>query len=437
MELKSLLPVLRRWALVMVAATAVAALIGVAFSLTAEKTYESQVVILVGPLNTDNGTMRAAASLSQTYAELATSDSLLERAANSTGVPEEDLTDGVRATASGVTRFLTLRARADNPEAAKDVANAVANDLLTLSQAGSARPEGLLQVIDPASTPQNPVSPRGDLVIPLAALAGLLGSAAVVLVFEFLSDTAESAGKVGEAAGVTTLAIPRPRARRFGVGQKGPDPLRVIATQVELGSPDMRCVLVTSGADDDGTAVLALDLARIWGERRAEVTVIDATGPTLRLWDEPATPDAPASASVTEESADELVDRLTGDGGLVVVLTPSPVTSTATLVWAHVADVTLLGVRRFQTRRAQVRDAASNLRASGANMTFALLHDGSRPAQDAPSSDSNSEEDSDSGSEEDSDSDGETRAGSSTVTPEPSYPADRRQPTGVARVAPQ
>lgn len=383
MELNGMLPVLRRWVLVIALATAVAALIGWRFSASAEEGYESTAVILVGPLNTDSDTMRASSTLAQTYAELATSESLLDRVAEETGVAAADIEGGVRATANGTTRFLTITARADAADTARSVAEAITADLVRQSREGTVRPEGQLRLIDPASAPERPVSPRGGLVVPLAALAGLLGSAAVVLLYEFISDAAETAARVGEATGIATLAVPRDHP--WSMRRRHPDPLRVVATQVELASPSMRCIAVTGAGDRDGAAGVGLALARIWGERRPSVTVLDATGDVLRRWGAPPDPGAPSSAAVTEDLARALVDEHTSDGGLLVVVTSSALTSTAALVWAHVADVTLLGVRRFTTRLAHVRDAAGNLQAIGAEIPFVLLHDGHLPMEPAPS----------------------------------------------------
>lgn len=376
MELNGLLPVLRRWILVIALATGVAALIGWRFSASADEGYESSAVVLVGPLNTDSDTMRASGALAQTYAELATSESLLDRVAEETGVSASELEDGVRATANGTTRFLTVRARADEPDTARAVADAVVVDLIRQSREGAVRPEGQLRLIDPASAPQRPVTPRGDLVVPLAALAGLLGAAAIVLLYEFVSDAAETSARVGEAVGIPTVAV----GRRRRTGRRQPDPLRMVATQVELAVPDLRCVAVAGVGDGDGSAGLAVALAGIWGERRP-VTVLDATGDLLRPWGVEAVPGAPASAAVTEERARALVAEHIVDGGVVVVLTASPLTSAAALVWAHVADVALLGVRRFTTRLAHVRDAAGNLQATGAEVPYVLLHDGHLPAE--------------------------------------------------------
>ncbi len=387
MELTGLLPVLRRWLVVVLIATGMATLVGWRLAATADETYEASAMVLVGPLNTDNDTMRASSALSQTYAELATTDAVLDDVAETTGVSRAELTDGVRATANGTTRFLTVRARAEDPESAADVANGVAVGLVDLGRQDALRPEGQLRVIDPATPPSSPISPRTDLVVPLAALAGLLGSATLVLVFEFAGDMAETAVKVTEAAEVPTLTVRRRSHLRLREGRRA-DALDVVATQVELAAPGARCVVVTGASEDDGTVGLALDLARRWADRREGVTVLDGRADLVTVWGDRAAADAPRREAITEAQARATIDAIAGERHLVVVIAPSPVSSTGTLVWARVADVTLLGVRRFQARRAQVRDAAANLRAARATLAFAILHDGgSGPAADEGSGD--------------------------------------------------
>lgn len=380
MELTGLLPILRRWLVVVLIATAMATAVGWWLASSADETYEAKAQLLVGPLNTDNDTMRASSSLSQTYAELATSDAILDEVSEVTDVPRSELRDGVRATANGATRFLTIRARASDAESARDVADAVAAGLVELGREDALRPEGQLRVIDPATVPSSPTSPT-DLVVPLAAIAGLLGSATLVLIFEFAGDLAETTEKVSEAAAAPALSVRR-RARWWPGTAHRADPLKVVATQVELAAPDVRSVLITGASESDGTTSLGLDLAALWAERRDDLTVLDSTGDRIVVWGAPETDEALPRESLTEVQARGLIDRLAPGHHMVVVLAPSPVTSTATLVWARVADVTLLGVRRFQARRAQVREAASNLHAVHASLAFAILHDGA-PGHDA------------------------------------------------------
>ena len=77
-ELSGYLAILRRWWWTLLVAAWVAGLMGYVFAGRIEPTYESSARLLVGPINSDTNTLRASSQLVQTYAELATSQGLLE-----------------------------------------------------------------------------------------------------------------------------------------------------------------------------------------------------------------------------------------------------------------------------------------------------------------------------------------------------------------------
>jgi capsular polysaccharide biosynthesis protein len=408
-ELTGLIPIIRRWAMVIIVATAVAVLIGLFLGSSAEKTYEARAQLLVGPLSTDSNTMRASGDLAQTYAELATSSNVLGTVARDVDVPRSQLDTGVRAAANSTTRFLSIRARSRDAETAAEIANSVSLQLINLGAQDPTRPEGKLRIIDPAGAPSSPVSPRLDLIVPLAAVAGLLGSITLILLFEFVGDTAESIGRVQTATGGPAIAVKRRRGRHGAREGSRADELRVVATQVELAAEQVRCVVLTGTARGDGSAGLALDLGEVWGERRRRVAVVDAgSGEITRItggeaheglaeWltagaDHHALPAAPWSGvvevvptgmhtgaeAVRLEEARRAVEQLAGDDGLVVVHCLPATVSAATLTWAQAADVTVLVVRRFQSRRTAIEEAVANLRIVGARLPFTILLDASR-----------------------------------------------------------
>ncbi|CAN5706372.1 hypothetical protein BH10ACT1_BH10ACT1_36100 [soil metagenome] len=404
MELTGLIPIIRRWATVIIVATGMAVLVGLVLGSNAEKTYEARAQLLVGPLNTDSNTMRASGDLAQTYAQLATTGNLLTAVSQDVGVSRSELSTGVRATANSTTRFLSIRARSHDAKSAAAIANSVSLQLINLGSQDATRPEGKLRVIDAAGTPSSPVSPRLDLIVPLAAVAGLLGSITLILLFEFVGDTAESVDKVESATGGPALAVKRRRGRPGSPAARRNDPLRVVATQVELAAPNVRCVLVTGVARQDGSGALALDLADVWGERRRRVTIVDAgageitrlTGGTSReglsewLGHGTGEPSAtrrsasvelvaagllPGAEAIELDEAKRLIDALAGEDGLVVVHASPATLSSATLAWAQAADVTVLVVRRFQGRRTAIEETSANLRIVGATVPFSVLLD--------------------------------------------------------------
>ncbi|WP_426573897.1 YveK family protein [Aquihabitans sp. McL0605] len=389
MELNGLFPIIRRWLAVILVATAMATAVGLLLGASADKTYEAKAEVLVGPLSTDSDTMRASGDLAQTYAQLATSDTVLAGAAKELGVSRGEIKTGVRATANSTTRFLVVRARAHSAKGAADIANAVALQLLSLGKQDPTRPEGQLRVIDPANAPSKPISPRLDLIVPLAALAGLLGSLTLVLLFEFVGDTAESEEKVDALTGVPTLALKRHRGRGDGDRQRDLEPYRMIATHVDLAAPEVRCVLITGVTADDGTDGLARRLAEVWSHRRPSVAALDSsTGEVIMLSGDSrgtvvrqAADPAMDPESVTPDEAIALRDWLAADGGLLVVHGQPATVSAATLVWARVSDVTVLGVRRFQARRSAISEAVVNLQAVDANLAMSVLHERSAPSK--------------------------------------------------------
>ena len=64
------LTVLRRWRGMLAAAALTAGVIGYLVASSGTPTYEARSVLLVGPINTDLDTLRAAGQLAHTYAEL-------------------------------------------------------------------------------------------------------------------------------------------------------------------------------------------------------------------------------------------------------------------------------------------------------------------------------------------------------------------------------
>ena len=412
-------PIVRRWALVILMSTVIASLIGFGLGSTATRTYESRSVVLIGPLSTDTDTMRSSGAIAQTYAQLATSGSILRTVSRDTHVPFDELRSGVRVSANSATRFITVSARSHDPDTARSVAAAVTLQLIRQGKQDQTRPEGQLRLIDPASRPTAPISPRMDLIVSLAALAGLLGALTLVLLLEYLSDAAESVEKVAASSGLTTVStVGRVRHSSGRLIVDGPSARmisqhRLIATQVELAANPLRAVLVTGATDHDGSAVLAINLAVILAGRHPSVLLVDAGAGDVTtiagLEGQPGLSDlllrSESSAidtydsdrfpvpvlpigtesdgeGITEDRARSVIDAVAADGGIVVVHAGSAIVSSAALVWARATDAVVLGVRRFQTHRSDIVEATTNLRSVGAPLVLAALHDARAPGDE-------------------------------------------------------
>lgn len=212
--------VLRRWWRILLLSAAIGGVVANLIAQALTPTYRAASRELVGPVNASGPTIVAAGSLGRTYAELATSgpvlDDALERSGQ-TGDPDELVEEGhVAATANQISRLVTIEVERDNPEAAADLANAVATVLVERSReapveqtealqelrtsrelsrlTARARADvieaaertlgeamvGRLQIVDPARPPREPVWPQVWLLTGMGALAGLLLAATVV-----------------------------------------------------------------------------------------------------------------------------------------------------------------------------------------------------------------------------------------------------------------
>jgi hypothetical protein len=136
-------------------------------------------------------------------------------------------------------------------------------------------------VIDAATPPSSPISPRIEVIAPLAAVGGLLGGLALVMVLELAGDPAGSVTEVRRAARAPTLSV-APVGRRSDGARGG----EVVATHLALVRPGIGSVLLTGTAGTDGGGGLALELAAAWAAEpgRGRVVVVDAgTGETTAV----------------------------------------------------------------------------------------------------------------------------------------------------------
>jgi len=264
MDVAGYLAIARRWWLLIALATVLGGVGGWLGSSTAPRTYESQARLLVGPVNADFDTLRAAEQLTQTYANVATSDAVLSGAGSESGISAAELRDVVSARADGPARLVTIRAKSVDPARAAELANAVSASLATFASAAAARPEGEIRVVDPGTPPTSAIAPQVELIALLSALGALLAALAVVAVLELADDRIRSlddlrtltdrptAGVV--TTGASSLVAADPRRPEAGA-------YRAAAGMLPI-SPDLTTAVVIGDADggsqsDEVTANLA------------------------------------------------------------------------------------------------------------------------------------------------------------------------------------
>jgi receptor protein-tyrosine kinase len=381
--------------------------------------YEAEARLLVGPLSADKDTLSAAGAQARTYAALATTTPVLDDAARRSGLG--GAASAVRSkvhdvTASDVTRLISVRVQDREPERAATIANALAAVLVDRASTGP--PEGRLRIVERAAAPRTSVGPSASLIVPLAAVAGLLGAFGIVMLVDSLTTAVRTERELAAVSPVAVLgsvngARPR-RGDRPLVMEAEPHSAaaaayRLLATKISLSNSEhpLRSILVVDAHGGRSSGRLAANLAAALAEDGTRVAVIDGgeqagvmelfqhegkastemvqrarplrigqltfdrfrlRGPRLIV----VQPRKPSEPLYPQQAADTIEHLLTGAD--LVVLTAPPVDGSASsMVWAHAADATLLVAERDHTKREQLGPAVESLRIAEANVIGTVL----------------------------------------------------------------
>jgi capsular polysaccharide biosynthesis protein len=233
MEIQGFIPLLRRWWWLLLIGGVVAGIVAYAVGSRIDPTYEAEVGLVTGPINADEGTVRASGALARTYSELAVSGPLLERTASRLGLstPTEDLREAVRSSSNEVSRIVTIRVQDSVPARTALFAETLANELIQLSEEVASESTeavdelmrqdeigqlnnrqqaqirtaavrvfgsplaGQLSIVDPPEIPTEQVAPQVVLITALAFLAGLIGAGLLALFRESLRSPEDPTGE--------------------------------------------------------------------------------------------------------------------------------------------------------------------------------------------------------------------------------------------------
>ena len=401
------LPVIVRWWWTLLAGTLLAAGVSYVAASTVTPTYEARAKVLVGPVNADVNTLQAATSLAQTYAELVQDGAPIETVSDEFG---RSLGGAVRANADVSTRVVTIRVRYRDQDLVAEVANALSRELTELADAEGS-PEGVVAVVEPAERPSKAFSPQLGLVVPVAMMAGLLLSLAVVLLLEYLADSFRGARDLATVPGAVSLGSVD-GSRPVAADDAGPAE-RLLAVKVAYagsnGSHGGRSVLVAGVNKGDG-GELPGNIALAASALGRRVVLLDASwppaGPTrrFRLESEPGLTDVLATqtdvpgviercrvvlaprvavvpvggslppATIEPEVAEAVVRRLGANVDLVVVAGGTLADDAASLVWARAVDTVVVVARPEHTTRQDLHDALAGIPLVGGTVLGTVLN---------------------------------------------------------------
>jgi capsular polysaccharide biosynthesis protein len=426
LERSAYLHLFHRWKWTLLLAACVAGLVGFLGASQIDPTYEAEARLLVGPVNTDVDTVRAAESLTLTYAELATAQPAIDRVAASVDVDPALLDDAIGVSATSSTRIISIVVVHTDPEIAAAVANGIAAELTELTSSSLTRPEGEVRLVDQAVAPTEPVGPNTTLLIFLSAAAGLLIAGLLAISVEYFSNTIRGADELIEVTGSSVLG-----EVNVGHGYRGSpvQPLvveakpesktalgyRLLASRMPLsgvtGEEPVKSLLIVGSQAGEPVGELTANLAAVLVRTGRRVTVVDADDleaqvTTMFVPDRRAgvsellalAPDAIASSdtldsvrvsrapgielipagstesrTVREDTVAALLDTLAERSDLVLVSGAPIHRSAQTLMWARHADAVVVAARSDSTRVENLRHAVDSLRLIDAPILGTIL----------------------------------------------------------------
>lgn len=423
MELSSVLAVLRRWSVTLIASAIVAAAVAYFIANRVPATYASEAQVLVGPINTDENTLGAAQELVQTYGQLVTTDRILDAVIESLGLEIDPivLRQTITARPESVTRILTIEALAGNPDTAAAIANELVAALDEVASEGQVRPEGEVTVVTAGRPNPDPVQPQVSIIVVLAAAAGLIASLGVALLIDYFSNAVsgrQDLEQLTKAPYLGTISPPRrfrPRPTRPLIVDVEPDSraalaYRLIASRISAGDPadgKSRILVVLSAEGHEGSGEVAANLAAVLSQIGRRVRLVDANDEDreiTHLFGLEATYGLGELAHGDEDLLDRMVHRLPSGLSViarppgrdprlreadrahvvlerlskdadVVILNVAPIhRSASALLWARDADGAIVVARRDKTKRDQVSFTADTLRTIGTPLVGAVLH---------------------------------------------------------------
>ena len=421
MELRGYLHALRlRWLLV-VALTALGAVLGLAAYLLTPPVYASSVTFYVSVPPVAGGSSATATQYAQakvnSYVSLVRSEESARRV-----IAEEKLASSPASVASSITAsaqtnstLLTATVRSGSPERSLTVARGLANTfgpfVDQLDNAGRPAEVIGIDVVSGPTSASVPVSPALKKFLALGLLAGLALGALLAVLRDLLDVTVRSAAAAAEVVGAPTLAVvdddPEDGGRAESIRQLRTNLAFLRAADGPRSGAEV--VLVTSALGGEGKTTTALDLARSMAEAGERVLLVEADlrrptlAATLRLEPGPglsevlagqaevaaavqpggldglavlpagAVPPNPAELLGSARMAD-VVGLLRADYAKVVLDSPPLLPVTDAAVCSAVADGVLVVVRWGRTSRAEVSEAVAMLQQVRASVLGGVLN---------------------------------------------------------------
>ncbi|WP_206445674.1 polysaccharide biosynthesis tyrosine autokinase [Agrococcus sp. KRD186] len=297
MELSDYIRIIRKYWVLLVAATLVGVGAGAVASLVQTPTYSASTQVFVSVQSGDTTAELAQGNtytLSRvaTYANLVDSQRVLDGVVQSLQLDETnaDLDSRISASTVPETTIIEITATSDEPAEAAALADATAASLAETVSSIEARPELAspvqLAVVEQATVPTAPISPRTMINVALGALIGFALAAGFALLREVLDTRIRNERDVRAVTPAPLLGAiafdPKAKQRPLIVHSDPQSPrsesFRTLRTNLQFIEVDdgSRTLVVTSSMPGEGKSTTTANLALALADAGQTVILVDA-----------------------------------------------------------------------------------------------------------------------------------------------------------------
>ncbi|MDO5517458.1 MAG: Wzz/FepE/Etk N-terminal domain-containing protein [Clostridium sp.] len=204
----------KRWKMIMlitVLATVISAV--VSFFVISPK-YQANTKLFIGKEQTqssdqsyNSNDVQMYQKLLKTYAEVITTNDLVGRAVGDIDLDlkSSDILKSLTVTPRADTQILEISYTNNDPEAAKDIVDAVTSEFIDYSI--ELIPNGNVKIIEEVRVPEQPVSPNKKLNIAIAFLLGLMVSIGLSFLIEFMDNTFRTKEQIENILELPTIGV--------------------------------------------------------------------------------------------------------------------------------------------------------------------------------------------------------------------------------------
>jgi receptor protein-tyrosine kinase len=430
MELRDYLRIMRqRWMTIVI--VALLALSGTAlFTLRVTPQYASTARLFISTPESNTDQAYSGGLFSQarvtSYADLLTGEEISRRVVDRLNLDESprDLAKQIKAVAKPETVVLSITVTDSGPERAQLLTQTVAEEFVRYvreleTPEGQTNAPVKASIVDRATSPSEPVSPRPVRNLTLAALLGLLLGAGAAVLRETLDTSISSADDLKDATQGAPLlgsinfdkdAPSRPLVTDLNSHAPRVESFRVLRTNLQFVDVDneSKVVVVTSSVPEEGKSTTVCNLALTLAHAGENVVVVEAdlrrpkTAEYLHLEGtvgvtsvltgridlDSAIQSAPwglhvlAAGAIPPNPAEllqstamkDLLKRLRDQFDVVVIDAPPLLPVTDAAILGQMSDGAILIVRHGKTTRDQVSSAVDRLDAVDARLLGTVIN---------------------------------------------------------------